>query len=591
MKYLKYIDGLRGISILFVLLYHINPQIFRGGFIGVDIFFVISGYLITKKILSNNKFNLLAFYKNRFKRLYPTTLVVLLLSSILSFIFLTPADLKNYSQSVVSTILFSSNILFYTENSYFSSDTLLKPLIHTWSLGVEEQFYILYPIIILAFKKYWKIALKLLALTSILLSIFTIDTYGKENFYLPIFRFWEISIGCLIYIHKDKTKLNSNLLSLIQFLSLLVLFWAAFTYSSSTPFPGENALLIVLSSGTLLLENNHDNFVKKLLGSNFLVRIGKISFSFYMFHQPLFAIYKYLFGTKLGVLSSIALIAISYFLANIFYKLVEQRYRYRSFSKEEIIFTSLLTVFLLSFGLIGHLNEGYKNRLNQFNIKSIEYSGDEKLTNVGYIGSLDKSIVFYGDSSAQQLIPKAAEHLSIYYSIQPGCNSFLKTNNSTNLISNICMNQEAFFESVEVKKTQNLVIAHSWNRINSKQTFDNYINYLNSLSTKLSDKQLFLIGPSPNSIYEGGYLKCLMKRFIDCNEKYLIENSSNFKQNENLKNIKLQKNIIIIDLFDLFCDDFYCYEVIDGNLIYIDGSHTTNFSSQIIVEKIIDLVP
>lgn len=590
-KYFKFIDGLRGVSILFVLFYHINPQIFSGGFIGVDIFFVISGFLITKKILSEKILNLKTFYKNRFKRLYPTTLVVVFLSCIFSYIFLTPADLKNFSQSVVSTIFFSSNILFLSENSYFSNDSLLKPLIHTWSLGVEEQFYILYPIIILVFKKYWKTVLKILTLTSLLLSILTIEAYGKENYYLTIFRFWEISAGCLFYLYKDKLNINLKLLSFSQFLSLMIIFWASFTFSSSTTFPGQNALLIVLCSGLLLIENSQNNFIRKLLCFNFLVKIGKISFSLYMFHQPIFAIYKYLFGTRLGVIPSITLLAITYFLANNFYKLVEDKYRYKSFTKNEKILIFLFTILLISFGLIGHINNGYKNRLDQFNIKSIEYSGNEKLSDVGNIGSLENFVVFYGDSTAQQLIPKASEYYSILYSIQPGCNSFLKINNSLHSESDNCKNQDSFFENIEFYNSQNIIISHSWNRINSDQIFNNYISNLTNLANEFSDKQFFILGPSPNSIYEGGYLKCLMKRFKECKEKYLIQNSINFKQNEKFKKVNFPKNITPINLFDLLCSDLYCYEVIEGKLVYFDGTHTTNFSSEILVEKIIKFLP
>jgi len=572
MNYIKHLDGLRGVSIIFVVLYHIKPNLFSGGYVGVDVFFVISGYLITSKIVSENKFEIKNFYINRFKRLYPTTLTVLIITTIFTFIF------------------FTSNLLFFTENSYFHSDSLLKPLIHTWSLGIEEQFYLFFPILIIIFKKKWKLILIYITLISLTISIFTVDLYAKANYFLPFFRFWEITVGCLIYIYKDLIYEKLKRLNQVGILGLFFLIISLFLYNSSTAFPGYNALLIVVSSVLLILNNDPSSILNKTLSNNFLVHIGKLSFTIYLVHQPVFSIYKYLNGTELSILNSSLLLFLIYFISLIINEFIEKKYRRKKYNIKSKTTIALFTIILIVFSMIGHYSNGYEHRLNNFNLKSTNYSGDRGVVGPGKITNFNDSVVLYGDSFAQQLLPELSSKYGVFYSIQPGCISLNNLVISSNkIVTNECKNQSQFFNNPSIDSYENIVISFSWNNIKSLKQYENVLKEINLLSNKLNSKNIVLIGPSPNSNFDGGYIKCLLNYFSECSNKYLLENSKNFIWNDYLSKEKLNTNVNLFNLFEIFCDEKFCYETIEDNLIYYDGSHTTEFSSKLIVDNLLYL--
>lgn len=590
MNYIKHLDGLRGVSIIFVVLYHIKPNLFSGGYVGVDVFFVISGYLITSKIVSENNFEIKNFYINRFKRLYPATLTVLIITTIFTFIFFTPSHLKDYSQSVISTIFFTSNLLFFTENSYFHSDSLLKPLIHTWSLGIEEQFYLFFPILIIIFKKKWKLILIYITLISLTISIFTVDLYAKANYFLPFFRFWEITVGCLIYIYKDLIYEKLKRLNQVSILGLFFLIISLFLYNSSTAFPGYNALLIVVSSVLLILNNDPSSILNKTLSNNFLVHIGKLSFTIYLVHQPVFSIYKYLNGTELSILNSSLLSFLIYFISLIINEFIEKKYRRKKYNIKSKTTIALFTIILIVFSIIGHYSNGYELRLNNFNLKSTNYSGDRGVVGPGKITNFNDSVVLYGDSFAQQLLPELSSKYGVFYSIQPGCISLNNLVISSNkIVTNECKNQSQFFNNASIDSYENIVISFSWNNIKSLKQYENVLKEINLLSNKLNSKKIVLIGPSPNSNFDGGYIKCLLNYFSECSNKYLLENSKNFIWNDYLSKENLNTNVNLLNLFEIFCDEKFCYETIEDNLIYYDGSHTTEFSSKLIVDNLLYL--
>ena len=211
-KYRPEIDGLRALAVLPVILFHAGFNSFSGGFIGVDVFFVISGYLITTIIfieLNNNTFSLTKFYERRARRILPALIFVILVSSILSFIFLIPSELASYFKSVVATLFFYSNFYFHKTTPYFRSESDLEPLLHTWSLSIEEQFYIVFPIILLLFHKYFKSYFFLMFASSFVASFYICQFLANEdaslNFYFTFSRVWEIALGAMCaYININK---------------------------------------------------------------------------------------------------------------------------------------------------------------------------------------------------------------------------------------------------------------------------------------------------------------------------------------------------------------------------------------------------
>ena len=222
----KDIDGIRGIAVLAVVLYHANVEFFSGGYLGVDIFFVISGYLISLIIneeLKSKKFNLIHFYERRIRRIIPILYLIILLIIPFVIINFIPADGRNFFESVFAITTLSSNFLFWLEEGeYFTRDNSLKPLLHTWSLSVEMQFYLLFPLLLLFLEKIKKPKLNIiiaLALISMFLSFWISKTHKDANFYLTTSRLWEIMAGVICYylMQKRRNTIKKNIVKLFPY--------------------------------------------------------------------------------------------------------------------------------------------------------------------------------------------------------------------------------------------------------------------------------------------------------------------------------------------------------------------------------------
>jgi peptidoglycan/LPS O-acetylase OafA/YrhL len=301
--YRKEIDGLRGIAVLSVILFHAGFEQFKGGFVGVDIFFVISGYLIASIILyekKNDTFSFWEFYERRARRIFPALFFIILVSLPFAWFWMKPTDLKNFSQSLMSVSTFVSNIFFWRQEGYFTANMELKPLLHTWSLAVEEQYYVLFPIflsIILRFGKY-----KVLTLISIIATIsLIVSQWGCINkpaatFYLLPTRSWELLIGAILAMYlftKKQKKIKCNLITEISgFVGVFCILYAILMFDENLPFPGVYALIPTLGTVILILCTTEQAVIGKFLGNKFLVGLGLISYSAYLWHQPIFAFIK-----------------------------------------------------------------------------------------------------------------------------------------------------------------------------------------------------------------------------------------------------------------------------------------------------------
>ena len=296
MKYRAEIDGLRALAVLPVILFHAGFEWFSGGFVGVDVFFVISGYLITTIIISEmaeGKFSIVNFYERRARRILPALFFVMAACLPFAWMWLTPPHLKDFGQSLVAVSTFSSNIHFWLESGYFDTGGELKPLLHTWSLAVEEQYYILFPIFLMLT---WRLGIKwILILLSIVffvsLGVAQWGAYNTPNaaFFLLPARAWELLVGVFAAFYlKYNTHLKSH--SLNQALSLLgfgMIVYSIISFDKATPFPSLYALIPTIGTGLLILCAVPKTFVHKLLSLKFIVGIGLISYSAYLWHQPL----------------------------------------------------------------------------------------------------------------------------------------------------------------------------------------------------------------------------------------------------------------------------------------------------------------
>jgi peptidoglycan/LPS O-acetylase OafA/YrhL len=379
-KYRPEIDGLRAIAIIPVIFFHAGFDSFKGGYVGVDIFFVISGYLISSiifKELSTETFTLKSFYERRARRILPALFLVVIVSMPLALLWMPPADMLDFSQSIVSIPLFFSNFLFYFESGYFDATMEVKPLFHTWSLAVEEQFYMVFPLLLIFLWKYGKrkiitTVLIIFAISLIITEIFVHFDKMLAFFMLP-FRVWELFIGvgaALIGFYRlvpTRKILFKNLWSLI---GLFLILLSIFSFNEETLVPGFYALIPTLGTAIIIVfsDNSH---VGRIIGNRFFVGIGLVSYSAYLWHQPLFAFLRvYRFGdTKIGMM--ISAILITFILAFLTWKFVEKPFRNKYLISSKVAIRSFLIAgfTIVGFGLLGIFSNGfedlYKSRLTE----------------------------------------------------------------------------------------------------------------------------------------------------------------------------------------------------------------------------------
>lgn len=416
-NYRKDIDGLRAIAVLAVILFHFGYL--PNGYLGVDIFFVISGYLITKIVYNeavNNRFSIINFYLRRIRRIIPLVLFTTLTALIIGLFVMLPDDLENLCQSVFATNFFANNILLLiTTGNYWDIVNEYKPLMHTWSLGIEEQFYLIYPIIFLFLngKRSRFILPLLILLTIISLILFILPINEASKFYSIQFRFFELSLGGIgSILFKDKI-MNARYTISLLFIVLIILVFN-FNFNLNVKL-----LLIVISSVGLLISGVGKNkFSSFFLENKLMVGIGKISFSLYMWHQIVLAYTRYFIIDRIGVQESLIIFIIILILSVFSYFTIEQTFRdkNRVKTKSLLLITSILFVivssssyYLYSIGGIvrdvpelnlyksdNNLNYGSGKRNIHIAYNAKIYDLDKKFTNNGKI-----KILIIGNSFAR----------------------------------------------------------------------------------------------------------------------------------------------------------------------------------------------
>lgn len=338
-RYRPEIDGLRAIAVLAVICFHADISGFSGGYVGVDIFFVISGFLITTIIvddLSTGTFSYPGFIIRRSRRILPALILMLTVSVLLAYLILLPSDLKQFGLSLSATTGFMSNIFFWRVSDYFSTANELTPLLHTWSLSVEEQFYLCFPLfMLLSFRFGWKYtfwAVILIFLTSIVLSEIGWRQQRTANFFLPVTRAWELMLGCGAALWQHRNIHRSN--SFLAALGMLLIGGSIVLFDTQTPTPSLHTLLPTTGALLLILFATENNAVGKFLSFRPMVNLGLISYSTYLWHQPLFAFYRNYTQAGLEFATKIGLIICSILLGFVSWRFIERRFRAGRFSKK-----------------------------------------------------------------------------------------------------------------------------------------------------------------------------------------------------------------------------------------------------------------
>ncbi|PCK08879.1 MAG: hypothetical protein COA42_06905 [Alteromonadaceae bacterium] len=389
MNYRADIDGLRAIAVIIVIMFHYGLGSFSGGFIGVDVFFVLSGYLIGSIIFSQlqkGRFDFSTFYFRRIRRLFPVYLVVMVSTFLLAYMLMLPQDFKKFGQSLFASTVYISNILFYLKAGYFDSASHLKPLLHTWSLSVEEQFYMVFPLVAWIFSRFSPRNLfalfGVLTLVSFGAAALYIEKDASAVFYLYPFRAWEMFFGTLLAINFVPPLRNQLLNNITAAAGILLILVPNFLYDASTSFPGINALAPCFGTVLIIYSGTHSQgWVHQLLATKVPVFIGNISYSLYLWHWPIYVLYTYILPNEAEASDIWIMAAATFILSVLSWRFVETPFRLGKIKytdRHSVIFasTAVLSLVFMAGGYYIYKSDGIPQRLEGKTAAFAHASGD-----------------------------------------------------------------------------------------------------------------------------------------------------------------------------------------------------------------------
>lgn len=359
MNYRKEIDGLRALAVIPVILYHAGFEWLGGGYVGVDIFFVISGYLITTIIIKEQEagtFTITNFYERRARRILPALFFIIFVTLPFAWYWLLPFELKDFGKSLVAVTMFSSNILFWLESDYFSAGAELIPLLHTWSLAVEEQFYVFFPLLMIFF---WSFGKRLLVTILCIIGLLSLGLtelgwryFPEANFYLIATRAWELMIGALVafylYYNSEPKQPRQIINQVASGIGFALIIASIFLLDKSIPFPSIYALAPTLGSALIILFATPGTLVYRILSVRLFVGIGLLSYSAYLWHQPLFVFTRMMSLEEPSLWLLGLLCIVTFLLAYLSWRFVEKPFRNRrNFKRKQIFTASLVGSFII----------------------------------------------------------------------------------------------------------------------------------------------------------------------------------------------------------------------------------------------------
>lgn len=610
------IQGYRAVAVISVILFHCNGLL-PGGFIGVDLFFVISGFVITQSIhstwLETGTLNFIDFYVRRIKRLLPALSVMITVFSILVFFLFSPLGMQqNASKTAIGSLLLSGNyIADKVTSNYFSLPALTNPFLHTWSLSVEEQFYLVFPILFLLIyrltsqrrkKFYFSLAIFTISIFSISLMYWHALPGWYSGFYSPLTRAWEFGIGILAFLISEKFSLwgfkNRKLDYLKSALSISIIFCIIF-FNESTGFPSLTLLLPVFSLGTLLLIGNANTF-SKLLNSRAAQYVGDRSYSLYLWHWPFIVLLNYLFPSNLWALITGLILGLVFAFAT--YGFIENPIR--KMQKTDFKTISLLCSFFLIIPLVLSLSVGYTAKhvyFPRYESGAIQgkYEGDigaigfESFTKANSLScrnglanpdiqECEADIAVLGDSHADHLVPGLIDNYPNLAVLDLGNEFFIAPETSQSKIDKKLLVNNDFVKIVVINKYW----AHSGvpNQIRA---------LIKSLSD--SDKKVVILDDVPNFPFDAftcKYGKSIFLNSSSCTiprEKFDRQLSQYQPQLDSL--LRISGNVIIFNSSQIFCSKDNCSMVKNGVLNYLDLNHLNVNGSKLVTRRMIHEVP
>ena len=629
------INGIRGISVLGVVLYHADIVFFKGGWIGVDVFFVISGYLISNIVISEmnqKKFSFRNFYIRRIKRILPALFSTLLFTIPFAFILLTPIFMLEYTKSLFSSLFFYSNYFFQGLDFYNSEPTKYMPLMHTWSLAIEEQFYVIFPVIALIFyklfRKYFFWIIISISIFSFSLNIFEV---GIEKFYQLQFRMWELFLGMIVMILGQNLKLKN-----LEIIGIIFMLFPFYYFDDSWINDIEPKIIALLGVGLILLSNQKDSYLSKILRFKFLSIVGLSSFSIYLLHQPVFAFAKVYWRGRLYQYNNFdifILIGLTLMLGYISYIFIEKKFiEYKNYHIV-LIFVGIAIVLFSNYssstnGITTRFSENYNVLEKYYSYTAQREIVDRDLCNqnrkfkdfnsfcnLNYQEG-NKNLLIIGDSHqevlAKYFLDKINKNkINLFISIYQGCPFVVELVNNESRAN--CGGLEKETELLEILAEDNSYLIYGgrfpW-YFNGKafetnlgtigdDTSSGKEKIIDGLSKNIdffieNVEQIFLLYPIP----ELGYypLEPHLYGYYEIDEEIIYDykywKEYSFEVNNFLDSLPETK-ITKIYSHEYFCDSFFmnsCTSSHNGVFFYYDDDHLTRDGVELISGYIFDVL-
>ena len=641
--YRSELDGLRAIAVLSVLIYHAELtfkgfSLLQGGFLGVDIFFVLSGFLITG-ILIDKSPTLFQFYKSRIDRIYPALLLMLVLSCIFAFIFLIPSDLLNFREQLKGATAFFSNYIFMYEDSYIADSSQYKVLLHTWSLGVEWQYYLVFPFIIYGIKKFFKEQFEQILIILFAVSFFYCLYLMKINntfaFYSTPARVWELFAGGIVFLISKNLK-DSKFDNILSAFGLVIISYCLMFFKDIDAHPGFVSLLSVFGTTLFILFTKENSFIYKVATLKISVFFGVISYSLYLYHQPILVFYRFAYG-EIGNKVFIALFLLMVLVSYLSYRFFENPIR-RSKSNKKYLILLFFILFIIAFYKGAKYTNGYEYRQSQevrealkhfevtenvrlfSNIRGFNFKGDEIYQCERRMPN--SACKFLGNENSKNLVVVGDSFSGVFtYSLQkyePKISLTTFHNSSSPLLSDPIYVDESFPELWETNKarwkefekmkpTNVLIGTYFGGFYNAKKSINNFMFGESNSKEKVPAEEVFksfrksvekllalghnpiilLQPPSPNIDIAKEMKRQINSGVLSFKENYQATSTVNI--DNIVRDVLKGLDVTFIDLNAKMCKNQQeCLTFNEKGALYNNGPHLSYFGVQLFIDDIVN---
>ena len=614
MKFRNDISVLRAIAVLSVCVFHIDPTLAPGGFVGVDVFFVISGYLMTMIITEGDKegkFSIVSFYRRRLERIAPALILVVLVVIGFGWFFVSPHEYQSLSKHAISSLGFFSNIIFANEVNYFDQSTKLNWLLHTWSLSIEWQFYVIYPICLVLSTKFLgqKITKLILALL-LLISLIVISSYSGESnrYYSFSLRAWEMLLGGIVYYYQSRFKIEDRTALALELIGVTLIIMSCFIIPRELAWPTVYTLVPTLGAAMAILAGNKNSFIGNV---KLLHPIGNWSYSIYLWHWPIIVAFVY-FGIERNILLLLVFIIFGFI-------------SYRYF--ERVRLSVLISLYIITFGLSSYifLSEGVKSRIPtkvQLVLENATPSSFRTKCHISDYQNVSKSCIYPESAKRKSWAILGDSHsVEIAYAL----NKKLETENdslihmtfsgcipSYKMPENFSQCAKWYNEAIEYiisdKSIKNVIIGHrltayiygdhrkTYPSIPNKPIIDDESKFLTRFSELINvlaenKEQVYVLEPVPElplpvgslitkNYFRYGYRSDVsgtsLEWYLDRNDMVL-----NF-----LNDSQFPSNVHMIRSKDSLCDEYSCLAVKNGVPLYFDNNHLSIYGAELLVKDL-----